>query len=93
MAQPLVNGAPPGESASLDSLLDRVQWRWVLVGGAIAFFGAAFVRKKLRQRNQRRRCKQTVHRGIICGECGDVIRGLRYMCANCMAQKKFTSGR
>ncbi|ELR19828.1 EF hand domain containing protein [Acanthamoeba castellanii str. Neff] len=73
----------PSEASAADTLLDKLQWRWVLLGGAVAFFGAAVARKKLRQRQKKQRTNQTVHRGIICGDCGDIIRGIRYMCANC----------
>ncbi len=79
----------PSEASAADTLLDKLQWRWVLLGGAVAFFGAAVARKKLRQRQKKQRTNQTVHRGIICGDCGDIIRGIRYMCANCTAALQF----
>jgi len=70
-------------SSTIDSLFDRIQWRWLLLGGAVAFFGTALVRRKLRQLKKKQRVNQTAHRGIACSDCGDIIHGIRYLCSNC----------
>jgi len=60
---------------------------WLVVGGVVAFCGGALLRKKLYKK--KKKVSQTVHRGITCSNCGDVIRGNRYMCANCKDQATF----
>jgi hypothetical protein len=58
-------------------------WRWLVLGGAVLFFGTALARKCRKHKKLKENTSQTVHRGIICSSCNDVIRGIRYMCANC----------
>jgi len=60
----------------------NIEWRWVAMTGTIALFSAAIIRRAMMQEKNQKQ-SQTVHRGVVCSNCEDVIRGTRYLCANC----------
>lgn len=91
----LIVGGSDGQEGGLSSWISHTlgsvttyfresfQWRWVVIAGVVVFCGGAVISKKMNTKKKKEKMNQTVHRGIICSNCGDVIKGIRYMCANC----------